>query len=801
MPAATECPDRQIFHQFFSGKMNVQEVLQLEEHLAQCEPCRTALKEAGAELPAPPGNDDPASAAIQRVCSRFVGRASTSAAFASTRDDLPRSGEMESALEATAADLPRSRPTKGDSATDFSLGSESNSAPSQSSLEATSDSIPVSKSKSTGDRTEVSSSRPKSGEQDDLSFLSPPQQPGEIGRLGPYIIVKILGKGGMGMVFKCLDPKLHRPVALKVMLPNIAKDDSARQRFLREARATAQIKNDHVITIYEVDDDNGVPYLAMEFLEGEPLDQWMRPGRIPQAPEIIRIGREIAKGLAAAHDRGMIHRDIKPGNIWLEAPNNRVKILDFGLARTVAEDLHLTKTGLIVGTPAYMAPEQAGGEQLDHRCDLFSLGCVLYRLCVGELPFTGTSTIAILKALAMQEPRPIREVNPAIPQALADVVSRLLAKKPNDRPATAHVVVDMMDSIERNLGMFSSGISRTAMMPVSTATAPPAADRTAQLSRERQPMPPPPPLRRPVPVTPSSSGRRRAERGSSVSAGTIALALLFLVIAGAGGYFLYEKIRASKGILEIASEDPKVELELLQNGMLVTVINPEKMSDLELAAGEYDVRLKQGTKGFKLDTERVTVRHDVRAKVNVTRGYASDTAWVKQVGALPPDKQLATVAAKLKEENPDFDGAFVNKEVENNAVIGLTLRTDKVRNISPLRALEKLKTLGFSSTSGQLEDISPLKGLMLESLDCGANKIKDLTPLQGMPLKDLLLDENPVTDVSPLKNLPLEILGIKNVAKLKDPQVLRSIKTLKIINGKPADEVLKQLEAKADTKK
>lgn len=798
MPAVTECPDRQIFQQFFGGKLSVQDVLRLEEHLGQCASCRQTLQEAYVVMPAPPRQDDPVSAAVQRVCSRFFGAAG-SASLDATRDDLPRSREMASALEATAADLPRSKAASGDSATDFALGSGAVSA--NPALDATSDSIPAAKSEASTQRTELSGSRagPKAEEADDLSFLSPPQQPGEIGRLGPYIIVKVLGKGGMGMVFKCLDPKLHRPVALKVMLPNIAKDESARQRFTREARATAAIKNDHVITIYEVDEDNGIPYLAMEFLEGEPLDQWMRPGRVPQAPEILRIGKEIAKGLAAAHDRGMIHRDIKPGNIWLEAPNNRIKILDFGLARTITEDLHLTKTGLIVGTPAYMAPEQAGGEQLDHRCDLFSMGCVLYRLCVGELPFTGSSTIAILKALALKDPKPIRDVNPAIPPALADVVMRLLAKKPGDRPQTAHIVVETIESIERNFGMFASS-SRTAMMPLPAAP-PPGADsqRTEQLSRERAPLPPPP-LRRPVPATPSSSSRRRSERSSSVSKGTIALALFFLVIAGGGGYFLYDKIRASKGAIEIISEDPKVEVQLLRNGEPVKTIFPDREPRLDFDAGEYDVRLKKGTRGLKVEPDHILVRHDAKAVVRISRGFASDSAWVRQVSGQPPEQQLKAVLAKLKEENADFDGAAVDKTVDQDGVTVFTLRTDKVQDISPVRALEKLKTLGFMSTAGMLEDISPLKGLKLESLDCGANRIKDLSPLKGMPLKLLLLGENPVVDLTPLKDLPLETLEIKNLDKVSDPLVLKSIRSLKTINFKPADLVLKQLEAKAGEK-
>src|SRR5262249_20819238 len=162
-----------------------------------------------------------------------------------------------------------------------------------------------------------------------------------------------------------------------------------------------------------------------------------------------RIGRETAEGLAAAHQRGLIHRDIKPANLWLEGAKGRVKILDFGLARAASEQMALTQSGAIVGTPQYMAPEQAGGKQQgDHRCDLFSLGCVLYRMTTGSLPFPGDDTLAILSALAMHQPEPPVALFPNVPPSLSDLVMRLLAKKPEERPQTAQEVVEAIEEIE-----------------------------------------------------------------------------------------------------------------------------------------------------------------------------------------------------------------------------------------------------------------------------------------------------------------------------------------------------------------
>jgi serine/threonine protein kinase len=294
-------------------------------------------------------------------------------------------------------------------------------------------------------------------------FLAPPQEPGELGRLGQYRIFRVLGSGGMGVVFQAEDTILKRQVALKAMLPTLAVSESARQRFLREAVSAAQVDHDHIVHIYQVGEERGVPFLAMQLLKGEPLDARLeRESRLP-VPEILRIGREIAEGLAAAHDQGLIHRDIKPANIWLEsrgqetgirnqgggssAAKSRVKILDFGLARALAGTVQLTQMGAIVGTPAYMAPEQAG-KAVDHRCDLFSLGCVLYRMSTGQAAFSGLDTISTLLAVATDVPRTPGELNPDLPPALSDLIMRLLAKKPEDRPPSARAVIEAIQAIE-----------------------------------------------------------------------------------------------------------------------------------------------------------------------------------------------------------------------------------------------------------------------------------------------------------------------------------------------------------------
>jgi hypothetical protein len=305
---------------------------------------------------------------------------------------------------------------------------------------------------------------PVDSTQEVYDFLLPPEGPGELGRLGPYRVLKVLGVGGMGVVFEAEDLWLRRLVALKVMRSAMLLSGSARRRFLREAQASAGIESEHIVTILQVGEDRGVPYLAMQLLQGQTLEERLKcEAKLPLA-DVLHIVREIAAGLAAAHERGLIHRDIKPANIWLETipaaaaatgPRYRVKILDFGLARAFGPDAHLTQSGIIVGTPAYMAPEQAQGGTIDPRTDLFSLGCVLYRLCTGRVPFQGANTLATLRALELEQPKPPHLLNPAVPLALSSLIMKLLAKRRHDRFASAQALMEALEAMPKEPARFA----------------------------------------------------------------------------------------------------------------------------------------------------------------------------------------------------------------------------------------------------------------------------------------------------------------------------------------------------------
>lgn len=295
-----------------------------------------------------------------------------------------------------------------------------------------------------------------------FSFLAPSQAPDEIGRLSIYRVLDVIGSGGMGAVFRAEDPDLKRHIALKVMLPQFASKPAAKARFLREARAQAAVEHDHIITIFQVGEDRGVPFIAMPLLKGQTLADALKANPVVPVDVAVRIARETAEGLTAAHEGGLVHRDIKPGNIWLEGTRHRVKILDFGLvcgdAAPVTNSDPVSHQGMLVGTPAYMSPEQAHGEALDARTDLFSLGTVLYQMLTGKAPFAAGNTAGILLAVVSHDPPLPSELTPSVPPELNQIVMQLLAKPVAERFPSAAAVVQALWQVEANM-------NRTAEIP------------------------------------------------------------------------------------------------------------------------------------------------------------------------------------------------------------------------------------------------------------------------------------------------------------------------------------------------
>jgi eukaryotic-like serine/threonine-protein kinase len=279
-----------------------------------------------------------------------------------------------------------------------------------------------------------------------LDFLEPASHPEMLGRIGRYEVERLIGAGGMGVVMKAYDTELHRVVAIKVLLPHLATSSAARRRFAREAKAAAAVVHEHVIPIYNVESDGPVPYLVMQFVPGHSLQARVDEQGPLEVKEVLRIARQAASGLAAAHAQGVVHRDVKPANILLEDSMDRVLLSDFGLARTV-DDATLTRSGTLAGTPHYMSPEQASGQSVDQRSDLFSLGSAIYFMCTGRPPYRSDSPMAVLNRICHEPHRPLDDVNPDVPIELAELVDRLLAKNPADRFATAEDVESHLASL------------------------------------------------------------------------------------------------------------------------------------------------------------------------------------------------------------------------------------------------------------------------------------------------------------------------------------------------------------------
>ena len=269
--------------------------------------------------------------------------------------------------------------------------------------------------------------------------------------IGGYRVLGLIGSGAMGRVYLAHDEHLDRNIAIKVMNRARARDVRARQRFLKEWRAAAAVEHPHVLTIYAVGEQDGLPYLVMQLLQGRTLaEQQAAESPLPLL-DVLRIGREIAEGLAAAHARGLVHRDIKPENILLEGSTRSVRIIDFGLAAGQAKPgaVKITVDGAMVGTPAYMPPERIGDESLDAKSDLFGLGVMLYELLAGRLPFEGHSMVSMLASIARGMPTPLETVAPTVPRPVCDLVMRLLAHRKEDRPADATSVAAEIMRLER----------------------------------------------------------------------------------------------------------------------------------------------------------------------------------------------------------------------------------------------------------------------------------------------------------------------------------------------------------------
>ncbi len=548
------CPDAKSLRQLLTGSLTGDAAEQMEQHLLGCDDCAATADTISA--------DDDLTAAIQ------------------ADDPFPADDEFLSRVIERGKQLSQSiagRNTEARESEETIIADESVAADAASLLD------------------------------EHTHFLDTSDVPNEIGSLAGYRIFEVLGAGGMGVVFRAVDSKLKRQVALKAMKPAAATSRTAKDRFLREARAAAAIDHDNVVSIYEVDEDRDIPFIAMQYLRGESLKTRVdRLGTLNQR-EALQIGREVADGLAAAHERGLIHRDIKPDNIWLEEKTEsdrlkaeadvptdsanslkpqtvsplgfRCKIVDFGLVRSADDDTELTHSGVVLGTPRFMSPEQAQGEPVDHRCDLFSLGSVLYRLCAGRAPFQGTNLTSMLVAVAHDAPVPIETVCPRLDPKFAQLIGKLLSKDPDERIQSAAEVTQQIRRIEHRLrddpeSQLSDATVLLDSSPVRVHPQAPEAFSDASHARHRKTM-----------------------LGLS---GLFAAAALAAVVT----------FVTSKGTVTIDIPnriDGKVQIEILGENGPIAVLDKQNNWTVKVSAGKYALDLQGGNDEFHLKDDMLAV--------------------------------------------------------------------------------------------------------------------------------------------------------------------------------------------------
>ncbi|HEV8000141.1 MAG TPA: protein kinase, partial [Planctomycetaceae bacterium] len=622
-------------------------------------------------------------------------------------------------------------------------------------------------------------------------LLSPPQAADEIGRVAEFRVLRVLGVGGMAVVFEAEDSRLKRRVALKLMLPAIASKPGAAERFLREAQSAAALKHEHVVTIYQVGMHGETPFIALELLHGETLEDYLlRHDRI-SVQEVIRIGREIATGLGAAHARGLLHRDIKPANIWLERPETpvqeqlppanynqgshsggllepsglpidrdsagRVKILDFGLAKAWTDESGISYPGLLIGTPAYMAPEQLAGTTVDPRADLFSLGCVLYRMTSGQLPFGSGNVLSVVRALALEEPAPARAFNPQVPQPLSDLIAALLSKSPDQRPASAQAVVGQLLAVEQQLPLEGT-------------------------------------VEKPVQVGPPTNGgaRRGGKTGwrtGAVVAVVVSLPLLYLLF---GAQLI--RVVTNKGQVVIEIDDPTVEVTVKEG--LIVIQDGLGAREITLAAGDHQlaVTVKQASGETTFKTDRFTLSRGGRKVIAVREE-------LNRVAALPSDsrQKLAgdkTRAATTKDQVPPVQAATTPDRQAADWVLSLggfvILREGRDGKPIAVGRGGDLPVLPFDVIAVRLETC--------EATDAGLEHLRGLTHLAELYLNGTRVTDSglghlvrlPSLRVLDLSGLPLTDAGLATACKLK------TLRNLVVIHTQVTDAGLKHLKNLTD---
>ena len=649
--------------------------------------------------------------------------------------------------------------------------------------------------------------------------------------LGNYILMEKIGSGGMGQVFKAHHRRMDRFVAIKLLPPEMTSDTAAIARFEREVKAVARISHPNIVAALDADCANGIHFLVMELVDGSDLSVLVKKHGPFSVRHAVSYILQAAKGLEAAHKKGIIHRDIKPANLLLDTEGT-VKILDLGLARLSVEadastQAELTNTGTVMGTVDYMAPEQAlNSKAADERADIYSLGCSLHYLMTGKSTYGGDSLMAKLLAHRDQPVPSLRSAIADVPEELEMVFHKMVAKKTQDRYQTVTQLIAELQKCHHNQDQSLAIPAHMNTMPkvdrlsvLIDETILPSTKIVVQQS-SRQP--------------PRNSDRNKFVLGGGIFGVLALLAGIIISLRTKDGTLIVE-VNQPDAMVQVLDQEGQVEISRKGvNGKVTINVDPgkhrlkvvkdgfttygqefaiENNGQMQITARLEPLQNQPAMSASEADQKDPTKAVPMASAAAVTPSITPLIAdakqplafqkpgfddWVTEVSALPAEQQLEAVSKKLVELNPEFDGKLTHWDgqgspvIYGGVVIQLAFATDKVTDISPVRALSGLTELhcpGSSLEQGRLSDLSPLQGLSLTHLNCGLSRVNDLSPLQGMPLTSLLIYNSSVSDLSPLRGMKMTSLNCANAGKIAD---------LSPLKGMPLNDIVLQATLVSD---
>jgi serine/threonine protein kinase len=542
-----------------------------------------------------------------------------------------------------------------------------------------------------------------------------------LNRIGRYQIVDKIGQGGTSHVYKGFDATLNRYVAVKTISADAADDPTLRKRFEREAQSAARLSHPHIITVFDFGQEADKLFMAMELLEGQDLKQVIAGGRLHGLEEKLEVMSQICEGLAFAHANGIVHRDLKPANIHV-LPDGQVKIMDFGLARLSGSDM--TRTGLVMGTPHYMSPEQVRGEHVDFRSDVFAVGCVFYEILTGRKPFDADSIHSVLYKVMQEEPRPARALVPGLPGVLLQILEKAMAKSPAQRFAHAGEVGEFLELAREAIACGRGDEPLRGLVPPSALPAPADARRAgaapaiAMVAASASPAtgprsapPPPPSPSRPEGTHHSTAAARRGERGGSSRSlspsrvatpppralwyGLGALALLVLGVASVvlrsptGGGAASGDASASRNVELLMQDVARKKAELARS---------------RLEAGDYEDALEKARDALRYDPSQPDAKAVEKNAVEI-RTRVEKAVSAARPGAGPPSAAARAAFWELLQVAPERGEA---RDFASAYDTALRPEAEQARKL--MEAAEKLATAARVAEVDDFKQASRLAG-------------------------------------------------------------------------------------------